>query len=76
MEVPFQKLTLERQVQLIHEDGVFLESIDYYGCKVQIHSLGTKFIEVYYSPVSNEIEKIQEVDSDGLKKYLLGINVS
>lgn len=75
MKTPFEKLPLDDKAELVWEHGQYIDSIEYYGYKLNLYSMGTSFIEVFYSPSNNDVEKIQEVDKEGLNKYANRINI-
>lgn len=56
--------------------GTFLETEVYYGYTVKLYALHSFFVEVYYTPVTQSIEKIEVAYEDDLKKYLGRIKIN
>jgi hypothetical protein len=60
----------------IWEHGQFLLSIEYYGFRVNLYSVGKEYYEVFYNPDTNEIEKIDRTSAIELEKFLNRIDLS
>jgi hypothetical protein len=71
MTIPdFVVLSLNDRAQVLWDHGKYLETIVYYGQTVKLYALNSFFVEVYYAPVTQSIEKVAVVYEEGLKKYL------
>ena len=55
-------------------EGKHLMTVHYSDFKANLYALHNHFVEVYFSNDNNSILKIQAVDDDGLRKYLLHIH--
>lgn len=73
-KIQFENLSLEDKAKLVWEEGTYVETLEYYNAKINLHSIGSVFIEVYYNVSTNEIEKISIADDVEMKKYLNNIN--
>lgn len=71
MTVPdFVVLSLNDRAQILWDQGKYLETIEYYGYRVNLYALANFFVEVYYSPVTQSIDKIDVAYENDLKKYI------
>jgi hypothetical protein len=62
MTIPdFFVLSLNDRAQVLWADGKYLETIVYYGQTVKLYALNSFFVEVYYVPVTQSIEKVEVV---------------
>jgi hypothetical protein len=68
--IDFENSSLEEKAKFVWENAVYVESVEYYRAKVNLYSIGKEFIEVFYSPVTNDIIRIVFADEHSLKKYL------
>jgi len=66
----YVRLSLNDRAQILWDQGTYLETVVYYGQTVKLYSLHSFFVEVFYSPVTQSIEKIEVAYKDDLKKYL------
>lgn len=66
----FDTLSLTERADILWANGLFLESIEYYGNTVCLYSLDEGFVECCYNQFSNEIMSIQTVDEQGMRKYV------
>ena len=72
----YKILSFKNQAKLLWEDGVYLDVRGEESYKVQLHSLYNFFVEVYYNPATNEIEKFRTFKSDNcLEPYLEKISI-
>jgi len=65
-----ESLQLNDKAELLWEYGHYLDSINDLGFKINLYSLGHKFVEVFYKISSNDIEKIVVAYDRDLEKYL------
>jgi hypothetical protein len=59
----YKKLTLDRKVALLYEQGTFVMAIRYYGYKVNLYLLGNFYLEVFVNHKHALIEKIVPLDT-------------
>ncbi|HZX74282.1 MAG TPA: hypothetical protein VFE57_07675 [Cyclobacteriaceae bacterium] len=55
-------------------EGVYIMSIEYYRHKVNLYSLDSSFVEVYYDDDLNKIVKVHRSEADDLNKFLSRID--
>ena len=72
----YSSCDLNTRADLLWADGKILNTIDYYGYKVQLYSLYSFFVQLYYDSRENKIEKIECVTEDDLDKFINQINLS
>ena len=58
----FQGQSFSKQITLLHEHGSCILSIRYYRYKVSLYLLGDFYLEVFYHPKKDLIEKIVPLD--------------
>ncbi len=58
----FQGQSFSKQITLLHEFGSCVLSIRYYRHKVNLYLLGDFYLEVFYHPKKDLIEKIVPLD--------------
>jgi len=59
----YKRLSLERKITILYEQGTFVMGIRYYGYKVNLYLLGSFYLEVFINHKQAEIEKIVLLDS-------------
>ncbi|MBS1977027.1 MAG: hypothetical protein JST46_06630 [Bacteroidetes bacterium] len=59
----FMEQSLDKQIGLLYEHGSCVMSIRYYRYKVNLYLLGNFYIEVFYNPKKDLIEKIAPLDA-------------
>ena len=59
----FNKLSLDRKINLLYERGTFIMSIRYYEYKVNLYLLGSNYLEVFVNHKQACIEKIMLLDT-------------
>ena len=76
-EEEFEKLTLEEKGEIVFTIGTFLSNRVYYNYKINLYALDKNYVEVFYSPNDNFIEKISFITREEvLKFYLSKININ
>lgn len=60
--IEFNKLSLDKKVGLLYENGTFIMSIRYYEYKINLYLLGTIYLEVFVNHKLASIEKIVPLD--------------
>ena len=58
----FYKLDTSEQCRILYLQGEFLMAIRYYKFKVNLYSLGSELVEVFYNHKLDRIHKIQSLD--------------
>jgi hypothetical protein len=71
----YSTLTFDERASILWDRGTFLETVDYYNQAVNLYSLYSFFVEVYYNSADNQIEKLEVAGPDELKKYLGRIEI-
>jgi hypothetical protein len=59
----FSKLSLDKKVGLLYQNGTFIMSIRYYEYKVNLYLLGSIYLEVFVRHKLSSIEKIVPLDT-------------
>ncbi|WP_035804466.1 hypothetical protein [Lunatimonas lonarensis] len=54
----FKRLSLQRKIQKLYEEGTFVVAIRYYAYKVNLYLLGQEYVEVFYNHKHDRIDKI------------------
>jgi hypothetical protein len=71
----FENLSLEEKAKIACDEGIYMESITYYNATVNLYSWNKVFIEVYYHPATNEIERISIATDQDMNKYISRIDI-
>ena len=58
----FYELDTPEQCRVLYLEGEFLMAIRYYEYKVNLYSLGSELVEVFYNHKLDRIHKIQSLD--------------
>jgi hypothetical protein len=59
----FHTYSIEKQIQILYESGLFVMGIRYYGYKINLYLLGDFYVEVFYNHKQDAIEKIVPWDA-------------
>ena len=59
----FNRLSLEKKINLLYQDGTFVMAIRYYTYKVNLYLLGNFYLEVFVNHKQASIEKIVPLDT-------------
>lgn len=62
--IEFDKLSLEKKVGLLYQNGTFIMSIRYYEYKINLYLLGTYYLEVFVNHKQACVEKIIQLDTN------------
>ena len=54
----FHSYSIDKKIQILFEEGVFVMAIRYYGYKVNLYLLGDFYVEVFYNHKHDLIEKV------------------
>jgi len=58
----FRKLSLERKISLLYQEGKFVMAIRYYRYKINLYILGNLYLEVFVDHKKAAVEKIVLLD--------------
>jgi hypothetical protein len=61
--IEFNKLSLDKKVGLLYQNGTFIMSIRYYEYKVNLYLLGSMYLEVFVNHKLASVEKIVPLDT-------------
>ena len=59
----FEKLSLVDKARSLYLNGTFIISIRYYKYKVNLYLLNNYYVEVFYDPKQDRVEKIERLQS-------------
>jgi hypothetical protein len=59
----FSKLSLDKKISMLYENGTFVMAIRYYAYKVNLYLLGNFYLEVFVNHKMASIEKIVPLDT-------------
>jgi hypothetical protein len=59
----FRQFPLEKKIQTIYVEGIFVMAIRYYHYKVNLYLLGNSYVEVFVNHKQSSIEKIDLLDA-------------
>jgi hypothetical protein len=72
----FNDLSLDEKGKIIFSKGSYIAVRDYYNYKVQLYGLKGFYVEVWYNPRTNSIDKIETMDNEkSLNLYLSDIEI-
>lgn len=60
----FNKLSLNAKGEYVFQEGKYIGMREYYNHSINLYSLNDFFVEVWYSPGENKIEKIEVLESE------------
>jgi hypothetical protein len=63
-ERQFKEFSLTHRMDIINLNGKYVGNRTYYQQKINLYTIYGFFVEVFYSPVENEITKIQVANRD------------
>jgi hypothetical protein len=74
----FYELETPEQCRVLYLEGEFLMAIRYYEYKVNLYSLGSDLVEVFYNHKLDRIHKIQSLDrrSNRMNFYADQVNLN
>lgn len=75
MNEDFHCLDLRERANLILKQGQHLLTTNFYGAAVKLFHLKTRYVEVYYHPVTQKIMRVSFASNDDLNKHLRGIKI-
>ncbi len=59
----FKELSLTDKARSLYLEGTFIISIRYYRYKVNLYLLKDYYVEVFYDPKQDRVEKIERLES-------------
>ncbi|MBG8552555.1 hypothetical protein [Hymenobacter guriensis] len=72
----FLAMPLEEQLTTLWQEGVYLAVRHEGAHRVALHHLGSFFVEAYYSPEHNQVERLRSfVTTQGLEAYVAGLQL-
>jgi hypothetical protein len=71
----FIELDLNERVQMLWDQGTYLETAFQNGYMINLHSFQAFFVEVHYHTDSQRIEKAEIANEDDMRKYLGRIDI-
>ena len=60
----FRQLSITQKGEYVFQEGDYIGLREYYNHRINLYSLFDFFVEVWYSPDRNEIEKIEVLESE------------
>ena len=60
----FRNLDIDRKGEYVFQEGKYIGMREYYNYSINLYSLYDYFVEVWYSPNENKIEKIEVLESE------------
>ena len=70
----FESFSIVDKEKLVLQEGTFLLRLQTIDGVIFLYSLGAKYVEIYYSKKTHEMETVIMLGEDALKKYLDRIN--
>jgi hypothetical protein len=72
----FNDLSMDEKGKILFSKGSYIAVRDYYNYKVQLYGLKGFYVEVWYHPKMNNIDKIEALnDEKSLNLYLSDIEI-
>ena len=60
----FRNLDIDRKGEYVFQEGEYIGLREYYNHRINLYSLFDFFVEVWYFPAENKIEKIEVMESE------------
>jgi len=60
----YKKLSLDRKIKILHEEGTFVMAIRYYHYKINLYLLDNFYVEVFVTHKDSSIARISPLDAD------------
>jgi len=58
----FRKLNVQQRIKALYLDGRFIADIRYYQYKINLYLFENFYVEVFYHPAEDRIEKVEILD--------------
>ena len=75
MNEDFHCLELRERANLILKKGQHLVTTNFYGAAVKLFSLESRYVELYYHPVTGKVMRVSVASPEDLNKHLKGIEI-
>lgn len=75
MNEDFHCLGLRERASLILTQGQHLITTNFYGASVKLYNLKTRYVEVYYHPITKKVMRVSFASGDDLNKHIKGIRI-
>jgi hypothetical protein len=75
MNEDFHFLDLRERANLILKQGQHLLTTNFYGASVKLYNLRTRYVEVYYHPITKKVMRVSFASDDDLNKHLKAIRI-
>lgn len=60
----FRQLSIKQKGEYVFQEGDYIGLREYYNHRINLYSLSDFFVEVWYFPAENKIEKIEVMESE------------
>jgi len=60
----FIQLSIKQKGEYVFQEGEYIGLREYYNHRINLYSLSDFFVEVWYIPAENKIEKIEVLESE------------
>jgi len=60
----FRQLSITQKGEYVFQEGKYIGFRKYYNHRINLYSLSDFFVEVWYIPAENKIEKIEVLESE------------
>jgi hypothetical protein len=75
-QADFLRLSINERADITWSEGEFIGSREYYGFKLSLYVLKGLYVEIWYFPTTNRIEKVEPLaDIKDLNHYLKDIDI-
>ena len=75
MNEDFHCLDLRGRANLILKQGQHLITTNFYGAAVKLYNLESRYVEVYYHPITKQVMRVSFASRDDLNKHIKGIRI-
>jgi hypothetical protein len=75
MNEDFHCLDLRERASLILKQGQHLVTTNFYGAAVKLFNLKSRYVEIYYHPVTRKIMRVSFASHEDLNKHLNRITI-
>ncbi len=75
MNEDFHCLDLRERASLILKQGQHLVTTNFYGAAVKLFHLESRYVEIYYHPVTRKIMRVSIASPEDLNKHLSRITI-
>jgi len=75
MNEDFHCLDLRERASLILKQGQLLVTTNFYGATVKLYHLKSRYVEIYYHPVTCKIMRVSFASPEDLNKHLGRIRI-